>query len=204
MIVEEYRCETLDDVADLYATFDTRESVRSQREVNNVVASVTEGLESVPANILAILVGGMNFHFNPNGGIKNKSGRERAAIVRDHVPFVQFFMSLAPDGKFANGFKYHLCRVGVVAAVFAIWLEYQEESRDFWEKVRDGDGSSDPKEARRRLNALLAGIAASRGKGGRGVADSKDIYKKCLKYWNNYRTNKVTGAKRSRKIPEIA
>lgn len=203
VIVEEYECQTLDDVADLYATFDTREAVRTQREVNAVVAAVTPGLENIPDGVVAILVGGICFHHNPNQGRDRASGRDRAAVLRDNVEFCQFFMGLSPDGKHTGTFRAHLCRVGVAAAVYATWLKYGEGCKDFWERVRDGDGSIDPAEATRRLNAHLAEVAATRGKGGRKVLETKDTYEKCLRYWNKYRTNQANGTKRTGKIPEL-
>jgi hypothetical protein len=208
--VEDYDCDTLEDVAKLYGTFDSKMQSRTVQDINLSFAAAVPELAGLPVRTIGLAVAGMHFHLQ--GGLR--SGRdlsqpvERAELLLEHSDFVLWL-----DGVFREGLNHdgrstskHLQRQPVVAAMFGTWQKARAASTGFWQAVRDETGATPTLPDR-----TLARYLMTHGVEGAGVprsrkADRKEFYVKCIHAWNAWRRGATTDLKYfpDKKVPAIA
>jgi len=99
--VEEYDCDTLEDVARLYATFDSKMMSRTTNDINMSFASTVRELVGISRKTINVAVGGMSYHIW-QGGFGNHQPAERAELLLEHTPFVQWLHVLFLEGNDPN------------------------------------------------------------------------------------------------------
>lgn len=198
---EEYECETLEDVARLYATFDSKMMSRTTGDINKSFAATVPALRDLPGTTVNISVPGMSFHTWGPSGWGSHQPAERAELLLEHSDFVLWVAEIlnvgTSNGRGDNEGRrscVHLRRMPVVAAMFGSWQKAKRESTEFWTAVRDETGTS-PKMPDRRLARFLTQYSMTRAGGYAGkvkVAGDREFYVKCIKFWNNWRSGEDT------------
>lgn len=189
-LVERYECETLEDVAKLYGTFDSKYSARSTGDINRVWAAAIPALAALPNRTINLAVTGMAFALWESLN-RHKSAEERAVLLTEYPGFVLFLDELY------QGDSRHIQRGAVAAAVFVTWRKMQADAKDFWEAVRDGSGTPH-NSPDRKLNKLLLSSSVLHASGvntGKKALVHREMYVKCLHAWNAWRKDADTDMK---------
>ena len=203
--IEEYSCDTLDDVSRLYATFDSKTQSRTSRDINLSFAGTISELDEVSSNCIGQAVAGMSHHIW-QGRLSTTTAAERAELLLEHTAFVLWLSDLMNQDGARAGYisAKRLGRQPVVGAMFATWQKDGPAATRFWREVRDETGK-EPTAPDRVLSRYIRDVNSKRGGGARwGTrhADNREQYVKCLHAWNAWRT----GEKRMRLqyFPEAA
>jgi hypothetical protein len=195
--VEEYECDTLEDVAQLYATFDSKMQSRSAKDIYLSFAAVVPELANISNKIVSLSVSGMAYHVW-QGMATAKQPAERAELLLEEPGFVIWLGELLSEGLREDNRQSsdHIRRSPVVSAIYASWKKAKGPALEFWTAVRD-EIDPDPNSASRKLARFLhrAGTVARAGTtGSRGVmrAGGREFYVKSLHAWNAWRKNEST------------
>lgn len=197
--VERYECDTLDDVAHLYATFDSGMQSRTASDINQSFAGCVKELAEVSSRIINLAVAGMAYAILGSTGSKNREQPpERAERLLEHPEFVLWLAELLPGSTAQGGPRpgpnKHLKRGAVCAAMFATFQKSMPQATKFWAEVRD-ETAPTPEEPSRKLAKYLvvnfSAVGASNRKPGWRVAD-REVYVKCLHAWNAWRKGETT------------
>jgi hypothetical protein len=196
--IEHYHCDDLDDVARLYATFDSRTQVRTTNDINRAFAAVDPELSELPTKIVNLSVTAIAYYKHGDNYFQ-VSAAERAESLLDDVnkSFIQWVHSLL--GNSATDVTRLLWRSPVVAAMYASHQKSRKAANEFWMAVRDGTGTT-PKKPDRVLNRFLLskvvnnGYQSTRQKRS-GIAAPREMYVKCLHAWNAWRRDTTTDLK---------
>jgi hypothetical protein len=189
--LEEYWAETLEDVARLYATFDSRVMMRTAGDINASFAGTLGELTGVGRQTINLAVAGMAFHEWPGSqGGGHKQATERAELMLECPEFVVWLDAVMTEGGKREGARTaaHLRRRPAVAAMYGSWKKDREGAGRFWRAVRDETGAT-PALACRRLARYLRETGVDTGNGSkRGKrADPREMYVKCIHAWNAWR-----------------
>jgi hypothetical protein len=207
--LESYNCETLEDVAKLYATFDSKLQSRTASDINLSFAGTVPELAGLSRKAINLTVSGVNYHLDGAGTAPStKQMAERAEVLFDHADFAVWMQGLfAGSERGERHNSRHLQRASVVAAMFGTWFKAKGPATEFWAAVRDETGES-PNLPDRKLARYLLTVGVNGGMGVRRVrvADGKEIYVKSLHAWNAWRRKENTDLKYypDKKVPGIA
>lgn len=191
--LERYECDTLEDVAALYARFDPRGSVRSHGDINRIYQSTCEELEGVQTKIFTNCVTAIAYAENETA-YSSVPAEVRASNAVKHKDFVLWVQDLfGGESKEAR----HLLRSPVIAAIWKTYNKNKEAAGKFWKLVKTGDGL--PGCPTRKLERLLLSSSISMGRGAthrkQVSLGQREMYVKCIHAWNAWRTNKATDLK---------
>jgi hypothetical protein len=202
-VVEEYECDTLEDVAKLYATFDSTTQSRSARDIYLSFAATVTELRDLPAHHISLAVTGMTFHLG-NGSSTSVKGvgeraqaADRAELLLEHPDFVVWMSGVLSSGQVANRGRSqskHLQRQPVAAAMMGSWTRAKGAATEFWEAVRDETGTS-PNLPDRKLARYLMTTGVDTGGGGSRrlrPVPPREMYVKCVHAWNAWRKKETT------------
>lgn len=193
--VEEYECTSLDDVARLYATFDSSMQSRTASDIYQSFAGTVTDLKDLPRNTINLAVAGLAYAAWGQDMYQHQPP-ERAELLLEHVDFV-LWSNLVLDGGVAGERKVRrepLSRLAVVAAMYATYRKAKGPATEFWAAVRDETGVS-PSVPDRKLAKYLSSVACvAAGNRARKAAkaDNREIYVKCLHSWNAWRKGEST------------
>lgn len=185
--VEVWECDRLQDVKNLYATFDSREAARTQSDVNAAIACGEAGLEDIDLKTLNVLVGGVWFRNHRGAKPGGHTARERSECIRTEKPFFKWFKGMQEGkGAFVECRKKFL-RVPVVAAMYETWSFQPQLATEFWSLVRDETGAS-PDQADRTLGRFLdtAYLRSEKNKYA-ASANAREVYAKCIQAFNAWK-----------------
>lgn len=193
VVVEQYECDTLEDVARLYATFDTRESVKTTGDINKCFAGAHDDLSQLPNKLVNTCVSGLAFEKWEDGYFSQRA-EDRAALILQHGDFAMWaFTVIWPETKDTR----HLVRSPVLAAMFRTYKKSQKHAGEFWGLVRDGSGT-DHRSPDRVLHKMLITSSVNTGRGavpGRRTVAGREMYIKCIHAWNAWRKGVSTDLK---------
>jgi hypothetical protein len=198
-VVEEYECDTIEDVAKLYATFDSTTQSRTARDIYLTFAGTVPELANLPVNHISTAVSGMDLHQNrgvPTGG--RRQAADRAELLLEHPEFVVWASEILSGGQDNLGGSKdkrrevkHLRRSAVVGAMWATWLKAKGAATEFWTLVRDETGAT-PNTPDRKLARYLLTTGADKSRNRAKVASPREMYAKCLHAWNAWRKGEGT------------
>lgn len=198
--IEEYTCESLDDLARLYSTFDSRLQSRSSGDVYRSFAAVIPELKDLPHRFIQDVVSGLNMWANPTSPSKD-SAPEKAERLFDEVEFALWLMPLLHTNASKadvtdKGSAKPLRRAAVIGAIRATYAKNRAEAMKFWTAVRDETGAQ-PNLPDRKLAKYLSTMSVARGgeagyKPARMRASDREFYVKCLHAWNAWRKGEAT------------
>lgn len=185
VVIEDYEADTLEDVAKLYATFDTRRSVRSAPDIYLAFAAADEGLRDLPKRIISLAASSMAYEkWEVASG--NVAAEGRAALLLEHRDFVIWLHGILSGGETDAS---HLRRAPAAAAMFKTFQRAPEKATDFWMLVRLESGP-DRDSPDRVLARWLRSTAVSMGMGARSKkkhASCHEVMVKCVHAWNAWR-----------------
>ena len=189
--VQTYDCETLEDVADLYSTFDSQQSARKSSDINRIHSAAHPDLIGLPARVINVAVSGMAFAFWERGAWGHTS-MQRAVLMLKCPEFPVWLNTVASENPSDSKI---IMRTGPAAAMFKTWLKDTPAATTFWQLVRDGSGK-DHHSADRILNKhlLMTTTMSGGGTGGakKKIASVHEMYIRCLHAWNAWRSNEKT------------
>lgn len=195
--IEHYHCDDLDDVARLYATFDSRTQVRTSNDINRAFAAVDPELSELPSKIINLCVTAICYATYREEYFR-KPAAERAEVLLDdgNKQFIHFVHEILGP---RNDSSQHLWRAPVVSAMYATWSKSRRDASEFWLAVRDGTGST-PKQPDRVLHKFLLTRVVNYGGGATSrkassLAAPREMFVKCLHAWNAWRRNTMTDLK---------
>jgi hypothetical protein len=186
-----YECSNMEEVAELYAKFDSAVSSRNAGDVNRVYAGTLESLIDLPAWLINLCTTGLAY---AKWGERYMAKRreERAMLLTANEDFILYIWELSKTSG-SGGFK-SMKKGAVVAAIYETYHISEDISRQFWEAVRDATGAS-PDTPDRMLNAFLIQAALNSGAKlarNKSAATRREIYAKCILAWNAFRENERT------------
>jgi hypothetical protein len=195
--IENYHCDDLDDVARLYATFDSRTQVRTTNDINRAFAAVDPDLAEIPTKIVNLCVTGIAYsQYGDKYASRPAAERAECLLEDDSKSFIGWVHQVL--GSHNENTK-HLWRSAVVAAMHATWRKSRKASHEFWLAVRDGTGST-PKTPDRILHRFLLTRTVNNGtqrapKKGGNLCPPREMHVKCLHAWNAWRRETTTDLK---------
>lgn len=211
-IIEEYECETLEDVQRLYATFDSKIQSRTARDIYTSFAAAVPELTNIRPYVIATAVSGMSMHLNVGHTNKMSSAAERAELLFDHTDFVLWLSRIYSSGTSGvnttekRTHSKHLQRQPVAAAMMGTWMKNHKAATEFWEAVRDETGVT-PDTPDRKLARYLLTTGVDSGSGARRLrpVTPREMYAKCLTAWNAWRKNEPTNLRyhADKDVPKI-
>lgn len=184
-IVDEFKCETAEDLADLFDQFDPRKSIRTINDRITAHKSVHDELADIAPTPLAKGTAGIAAFYSGFGESERLEEDERIRLIHKHQEFLLW--SCRYLGRRA------LTAVGAVSAMFATWHRDPEDAELFWDAVRDETepaGSPSRKVASFLKDRFLPHVQKK--------FDSRATYVKCIHGWNAYRTGQSTDLKYTR------
>jgi hypothetical protein len=194
-VVEQYECETLDDVARLYATFDSGVQMRNVADINRTFAKTVPELKDLKDRLINTLVSAMNY--NPEwekGTSYTRSPVERAEVLFDNVGVCLWVQEVI--GEHRSPQTQHLWRAPVAAAMIACYKKSQRAATEFWTAVRDETGTK-PDLPDRKLAKFLSVTRSVLGPGSPRVPNrfkisEREYYVKSIHAWNAWRKDETT------------
>jgi hypothetical protein len=194
--IEEYKCDTLHDVARLYATFDSRIQSRTSRDINVSFAATVPALAEVSGRVVNLSVVGMAY-YTWGDACHKKQPAERAELLLEHTDFVLWLngiVGLKGKQKEDEGIKssQHLQRGAVAAAMMATWMKVPDKATEFWTAVRDETGARNTLPDRKLAHWLLTTGTLNVGVKTEKRADEREFYARCVTGWNAWRQGKST------------
>lgn len=195
--IEHYHCDDMDDVARLYATFDSRSQLRTTNDINRAFAAVDAELSQLPSKLVNMCVSAISYaKFGESYALVPAQERAEVLLEEENKRFIDWVYCVLGTHSQASR---HMWRGAVVSAMYASWHKSKKASNEFWLAVRDGTGAN-PKVPDRVLNRYLLshGVTANGGerkKRSTAVASTREMYVKCLHGWNAWRRNSQTDLK---------
>ena len=191
VVLERYHCDTLEDVARLYSTYDSKIQSRSVGDINRTFASCIPDLHEVSHKIINRVISAVCFH--KAGGMSDfRQPQERAEEIFDAVGFCLWTEQILTGGSTRIN---HLMRVPVVAAMYGSYNKSKDSATTFWSSVRDETGVK-PDLPDRKLARFLITNASAKGcntdKPKRYRVSDREFYVKCLHAWNAWRKSEAT------------
>jgi hypothetical protein len=194
--LEEYSADSLQDVADLYSTFDSKMSARTSCDIIRAYAGAVASLRDIPDRILGLIVGGVA---GVQFGAKSKEIRTvaKASLVLENEAFALWARELtAIKATAKTKGEIHPCRkllrMPVFEMLYRTWLVCPEAAGRFWRAVRD---ESDPDhESPTRVLARWLGhtcLLARDARTAKAAVTNSEMAYKCAQAWNLWRDGKT-------------
>lgn len=191
--VEEYLCDSMRDLADLYGQIDSQESSRNAGDINLSHAAVIDGL--MDCNKRVINLGVTALAHEKWGDQYTRQPKEDRAALMDTAPEFLVFMDKLKKGLDHSDWR-AIGRGPVAMAMLATWRKNRKDAVTFWNLVATGEGE-DTKKPDRVLGKYLmrTGVNTGRPKAARGIGRSEGsplMYARCIVAWNAWRQGKST------------
>lgn len=182
VVIERYECDFKGDVSDLYATFDTRSSVRSSNDVVRAFTGLDEGLCAINTNTVDLCAAGIDMFFRKFANARSSAGSRRGQNAVKNRDFILWYADLFGCRTTNTSFFFRTC---VVAAVFACYTKDKSAAADFFTRVITGTDPT-PIHPSRALRDFLMQFVM------RDVRSNREAYAKCIHAWNAFRRGSVS------------
>ncbi len=181
-VVRQFRCESEQDLADLFSQFDNRKSLRTRSDKTKAHTAVEAQLRDLPPTWVAICVDGIAAYSTQfRGGVDED---DRTGLVHYHQGFIAWAHPFVKSRR--------IKRVGVVAAMYATRRVNQEAATEFWTLVRD-ETHPEANNPTRKLAVFLRDSMLD-NRTGRSWSQ-RAFYAKSIHAWNAWRTGVTTALK---------
>lgn len=186
-IITEYHCPTLEDVADLYSTFDSHLQSRTASDINRSCAAIDPQLMNLDIPFLNLVVSALDMD-KSFGSWGKRPRAERAEDLWENVDIVLWTKDIL---KCKSEPTKKLWRVPVVAAMIGTYRKNKQQADIFWSSVRDEIGPT-PHCADRVLARFLTQTHATKSHvhNVKKITD-REYLAKCIHAWNAWRKNQV-------------
>lgn len=174
--VEEWECDTITDLINVFDTFDNARSTRSSDDrLHNFIGQHPD-LYSMPEECVKAAVRGVNKdrEFKKNPDSPHFSARDVGLLLEDND--VRRYCAWIADfaGSTYNGWK----QVGINAAMYDSWVDDEEVASVVWEEVMS-ESNADPASQSRLFTNTLRTYLARKGK------KPDFFYRKCQKFFRS-------------------
>lgn len=199
VFVEEYEADTVEDVVDLYSTFDSAAQTRNATDINRQFASVIPELAGFDVATINLYVGALNYEPEKKTNSRTTTTTDRAEKLFDNVAVCVWLHGIigAAGGR---GKVSHIQRVPVVAAMLATYAKAQKAATEFWTAVRDETGPV-PTCPDRVLAKWLVTTRLKNSASGtvpqRYILTPREFYFRSVSAWNAWRKGETTTLKYS-------
>lgn len=180
--VREFNCETLADVAQLFASYDPKESARSKNDILRSFAVTENVTADLSPRWLSLLTSGLAYA-EWEQSYNKLSPKEQSLWLLQNKKFVPFAVSLFESDP--KGTK-HIQRMPVVAAMFKTWKTDSEAAADFWSRVGD-DSNEEKGSVVRTLAQWLLKHKIGAVKATSESVSAREAYCRCILAWNAWR-----------------
>jgi len=196
VILERWKCDTLNDAAMLYATYDSNLSSRTHSDVNLSFAATIPELKDVGTKYINLTVSAAANLKWSDAEIARVPHAERAEQLIERQDFCLWLKKLcgSSDTKSAMSPAKHMLREPVVRAMMATFdrSSTRGAATEFWAKVKD-ESAPDNMCPTRVLARFLVRASMTRRSGiERKIVASREMYVKCLHAWNAWRKEEPT------------
>ncbi len=189
IMVNRSKCDTLEDIAALYAQFDSAKSARKAVEIYGGYVATNENLKNIDnAKVISLCASGIAYS-KWTDKYTHHSHEEKGMLLVENVAFCQWINSIFED-KTARKF---MSRFPITAALFSFWKKSQQAAREFAGELCTGSNPN-PKSPSRTLQMYLMMTAVRIGRGvstGKKTDPERAIFIKCIQAWNGYRSGKA-------------
>lgn len=195
--IEHYHCDDLDDVARLYATFDSRTQVRTTNDINRAFAAIDPDLSELPTKIINLCVTAIAYCKHGDQYAQIPAAERAECLLDEHNKAFVAWVHVVLGNSGNRESSRLLWRSSVVAAMHASYQKSRRDANEFWLAVRDGTGAT-PRTPDRVLNRFLLGKAVVGSKTARhssGLVSPREMFVKCLHAWNAWRRDATTDLK---------
>lgn len=193
-VVEFYECDTLEEVADLYSTYDSKTMTRTVSDINRSFARCVSALSDVPDRTVNTVVSAVAYSVHLDGYRRDLQPAERAEGILENYDFALWVHEMFGQAGGQNGNR-HLLRVAVVAAMFGSYRKNKADAQKFWTEVRD-ETAPTPQEASRKLAKFLLLNHSSNSRKDQGTlryrVSDREFFVKCIHAWNAWRKDEAT------------
>lgn len=189
VIVEEYKCDTLEDVANLYSTFDPRSSARSTGDINQIYAAIIPSLEDVSGRVINAVVSGIAYAIWEDG-YTQQPVEDRAKLIVAGADFAVWVNDLVTG--VSNDKITPIRRAAVIGAMYKTWQKAKADATEFWRAVRDETGAKPDVPDRKLAKFLSQSRISSRQQIKAKAVSSREMYVKCIHAWNAWRNGEPT------------
>jgi len=189
-VVEIYECTSLDDVAKLYATYDSKLQARTASDINQSFASCVKGLEGISVRQINLAVSAISYA-EFQDAYSTVQAADRAEKLLDASGFVLWMRDLLGYDRKVD--TKHLARVPVMGAARLTYLKNQKHATEFWNAVRD-DTDPQPNMPTRKLSRFLLTkmVGGTHRPEGRFRTSSREFFVKSIHSWNAWRAGETT------------
>lgn len=192
--VERWGCDTLQDVGNLYNTYDSSLATRNASDINMAFAATIPGLRGIPGKLINYTVSAAAYLKWNESEIRKVSPAERAEELLDRHDFTIWLRDIITSTNTERQSNSRpILRTPVVTAMMATYDRAPNVAKEFWTEVREESApkKDDPTRvlARYLVRAVLQG---GRGTTTRQVVGFREVYVKCLHAWNAYRSGEST------------
>lgn len=190
-IIESFVADTLEDVAKLYSTYDSKTMIRNASDIYLSFAAAIPELRCLSQRIINLAVSGLGYA-KWLDGYYGVTAAERAELLLDTPDFAIWLDGILSGDNCTRGKP--LARFPVSAAMFLTWKKSQKAAEDFWITVRDETGSR-PNLPDRILARWLATTSLNSGSGSKKCknAPPKEFFVKSIHAWNAWRKDRTLG-----------
>jgi hypothetical protein len=187
--IDEFDCDTTEDLLTLWHQFDSRESLRTTTEVTNAHKQMHEDLHNVVTAKVAACIAGILADESGEGIVPRCGNGDRSRLIHQHKDFILWATEFSG--------VYFLRRASVMGAIYKSWKKNPELAQEFWTLVRDAS-HVDPDSPTRWLNDLLKREAArgsDRDRQRSAQWGPRAIFVKCIHAYNAWRRGERTDGK---------
>lgn len=185
-----YRCKTLADARQLYASID-RGAPRTKGNVINSYLQGTDQFDGCSAKVVQLLASGLAVWLYEFRRTK-PDGDELAHLLQtQHADLANHLIDFM--GRKIDKSENHMHRAPVFGALYATFSKSRTAAVEFWTPVRSGIGMDSLTDPRLKLrNALMNSVIQSKGgnagsRSTREAFSAMDMYAWCLNAWNYFR-----------------
>ncbi len=179
VILRTFRCDSYQDVVELFNHFDNRKSIRTGSDKAKVHKSIHRELDRIAPSYINRMLNGIQC-FHADGDTTRGDEDERTGLIHQETAF------LAWAGRFVR--KVHLGRSGVIACMYRGYYASPSLADEFWSMVL-GESAPRPDHPTRVLAKFLRDLDLPANK---GRWDSRAMYVKCIHAWNAWQTGAAT------------
>jgi hypothetical protein len=200
VIVDEFVCDTEEDLAVLFEQFDNKRSSRTEADIFGAHGRVALGDLEIANSEIRDVVNGIAYHLHLRAiesaaqGFHERVDVDRMSLIAKYREFFEWRKSIGTTKARAK----NMARKALGAAVFATWTHNKEAATDFWSQLMS-ESNPDVDHPTRVLGRFIRDevIGHRRGGGGnknsREVWDDRSVYCKCLNAYIAYREGRPTG-----------
>jgi hypothetical protein len=187
MLVREYACDTLEDMARLWSTFDPAQSARRKPDILRSFAGAEPALSEVSSRTLSLATAGLAFNLWEVESSR-KPVVDQAMLLLQNVEFARWFADIVHDQSSCS----HMRRIAVAAAMARTYFKNKAAATEFWLKIRDD--CDDPVRSGSRVLyrwLLKHSLGGEKGRG-KENASSREMFVRCLLGYNAWRKGEDT------------